>query len=79
MSKHATLLTTFKTLKWRLFAAVFPRLILLALTMCQPVLIRELLTYLSAPVEAISKNIGYGLIGAYALVYAGSAVATRFY
>jgi ATP-binding cassette, subfamily C (CFTR/MRP), member 1 len=46
-SKDAALLTTFRTLKWQLLAAVFPRVILLALTMCQPILIQELLLYLS--------------------------------
>ena len=78
-SKHAALLTTVKALKWPLLAPIIPRAVLLALTICQPILLHELLTYLSAPVETMSKNTGYGLIGAYALVYTGSAVATGFY
>ena len=77
-SKHAALVTTAKTLKWRVLAVVFPRIILLALTICQPILIQELLTYLSVPNDTEMKNVGYGLIGAYALVYIGTAVATGF-
>ena len=78
-SKYTALLTTAKTLKWRILAVVFPRIILLASTICQPILIQELLTYLSAPNETESKNVGYGLVAAYALVYIGTAVATGFY
>ena len=78
-SKYTALLTTAKTLKWRILAVVFPRIIFLALTICQPILIQELLTYLSAPNETESKNVGYGLVGAYALVYLGTAVAICFY
>jgi ATP-binding cassette, subfamily C (CFTR/MRP), member 1 len=62
-----------------ILALVLPRAVLLALTICQSILLHELLIYLSAPVETTSKNTKYGLIGAYALVYTGSAVATGFY
>lgn len=44
-SKHAALLTTVKTLKWPLLAPIFPRAVLLALTICQPILLHELLTH----------------------------------
>lgn len=77
--KYAAMLNTAKTLKWQLLAVIPPRIALLALTVCQPILIQELLSYLSAPEATTSKHIGYGLIGAYALVYTGSAIATGFY
>lgn len=77
--KYAAMLNTAKTLKWQLLAVIPPRIALLALTICQPILIQELLSYLSAPEATTSKSVGYGLIGAYALVYTGSAIATGFY
>lgn len=77
--KHAALRSMIQTLRWPLLAPIFPRVCLLALTICKPILLQELLTYLSAPSDTTSKNIGYGLIGAHALVYIGSAVATGFY
>lgn len=78
-SKYAAMLNTTKTLKWQFLAVVPPRIALLVLTISQPILIQELLSYLSTPEADTSKSIGYGLIGAYALVYTGSAVATGFY
>lgn len=78
-TKYATSWALVKTLTWPLLAPIFPRLILLALTICQPILLQRLLVYLSTPDEMVSKNIGYGIIGAYAFVYAGSALATGFY
>lgn len=78
-SQNAALLTLAKTLKWYLLAPIFPRAILLALTICQPILLHELLTYLSAPADTTSRNTGLGIIAAYAFVYTGSAIATGFY
>ena len=77
--KYAASWSMCKTLKWPLIAPVFPRACLLALTICKPILLQKLLAYLSATSDTASKNIGYGLIGAHALVYIGSAVATGFY
>jgi hypothetical protein len=65
----------FSLLKWPILVPIIPRLALLALTFCQPLLLRRLLDYLKhADVE--DKNIGYGLIGAYFVVYFGLAVST---
>lgn len=64
----------FSLLKWPILIPVIPRLALLALTFCQPLLLRRLLDYLNnSDVEA--ENIGYGLIGAYFVVYVGLAVS----
>lgn len=77
--KNAALKTLVKTLKWPLFAPVFARTVLLALTISQPILLNSLLSYLSTPTDSTSKNTGYGIIAAYGLVYTGSALATGFY
>jgi ATP-binding cassette subfamily C (CFTR/MRP) protein 1 len=53
---------------------IIPRMLLLALTFCQPLLLRRLLDYLNNS-DVEDKSIGYGLIGAYFVVYAGLAVS----
>lgn len=77
--QNAALLTLVKTLKWYLLAPIIPRAILLVLTVCQPVLLHKLLTYLSAPAGTTSGRTGLGIVAAYAFVYTGSAIATGFY
>ncbi|KAG9958555.1 P-loop containing nucleoside triphosphate hydrolase protein, partial [Aureobasidium melanogenum] len=68
----------FSLLKWPILVPIIPRLALLALTFCQPLLLRRLLDYLKhSDVEA--KNIGYGLIGAYFVVYVGLATTSALY
>lgn len=76
---YASMRALASTLKWSILMAVFPRLIMLSLTVCQPILLNKLLDYLGKPSESMSKGVGYGLIGAYALVYIGIAVSTGFY
>lgn len=75
--KHTAMFALIKTLRVSLLVPVLPRAILLGLTVCQPILLRELLAYLSA--EDPPKNTGYGMIGAYAVVYTGSALSSGFY
>lgn len=70
------MLETSKAFTWELLAPVFPRLVQVALTMCQPLLLNRFIDYLAAPKE--SQNIGYGLIGAYGVVYLGLAVRFNF-
>lgn len=65
----------FSLLKWPIIVPIIPRLALLALTFCQPLLLRRLLNYLKHS-DVEDKNIGYGLIGAYFVVYVGLAVST---
>ncbi|KAI4723833.1 multidrug resistance-like protein [Aureobasidium sp. EXF-10728] len=68
----------FVLLKWPILVSIIPRLALLALTFCQPLLLRRLLDYLNdSDVEA--RNIGYGLIGAYLVVYVGLATTSAIY
>ncbi|KAM5457773.1 hypothetical protein McanCB56680_004140 [Microsporum canis] len=67
------------TLKWPIIMVVLPRSILIGLTVCQPILLNKLLNYLAEPSNLKEEDIGYGLIGAYALVYLGIAISTGFY
>lgn len=67
------------TLKWPILMVVLPRLILIGLTVCQPILLSKLLQYLETSSYSKEEDIGYGLIGAYALVYLGIAISTGFY
>jgi ATP-binding cassette, subfamily C (CFTR/MRP), member 1 len=56
-------------------APAFSRVVLIAFTFCQPLLLKRLLSYLSNTAERKDIKIGYGLIGAYGLVYMGVAVS----
>ncbi|KAK5093572.1 hypothetical protein LTR70_004619 [Exophiala xenobiotica] len=77
LAEESAMFALIKTLRVPLVVPVPPRAVLLGLTVCQPILLRELLTYLSA--ENPSRSTGYGIIGAYALVYTGSALSSGFY
>ena len=61
-------------LKWEFIAPIIPRLILIAFTICQPLMVRRFLDYLLDPHEMDNQNVGYGMIGAYFVVYSGMAV-----
>ncbi|KAL4969112.1 putative ABC multidrug transporter [Aspergillus stella-maris] len=68
------LVLTLKTFKWPICAAIPPRALLVALNICQPLLLHRSLSYSLEPVNSTTNNIGYGLIGAYILVYVGLGV-----
>ncbi|KAK7710055.1 hypothetical protein SLS63_013063 [Diaporthe eres] len=76
-SSNRLLRSCISTLKWPLVGVVFPRLLQLAFTICQPLVLNRFLAFLERPEESI--NHGYGLIGAYGLVYLGIAVSGAFY
>ncbi|KAL8695796.1 MAG: hypothetical protein Q9224_003154, partial [Gallowayella concinna] len=69
----------FGRFKWRLLAAVPPRLGLIGFKFCQPFLIERAISFNRQPVNQSSTNQGYGLIGAYFIVYCGIAVTTGQY
>ena len=71
---NALLAATAKKLKWPILAVVPPRLCLMAFNFCQPFLINRAVTFSQQSTSAQTANIGYGLIGAYVLVYVGIAV-----
>lgn len=58
-----------KLLKWELLAVCIPRLLLIGINFSQPFLINRAVRFLEEPVTPSTKNIGYGLIGATALIY----------
>ncbi len=68
--------TTLGVLKWPLLAAAFPRLCLLGFSFAQPFLINRAILFASSPDTLENRNVGYGLIGAYVLVYVGIAVSS---
>ena len=58
---------------WRLeLRPILPRLLQSALTFSQPFLVNAVVKYAAA--KDAPQNTGYGLIGAFALVYTGLAV-----
>lgn len=58
-----------------------PRICLIGFKFAQPLFLQSLLAYLGTPDDSgtMKKNIGYGLIGAAALIYLGIAASTAFY
>lgn len=71
--KHALVYETLVILRWDVISIILPRFLLVALSITQPFLINEAVNYIETS-SAKSKNTGYGLIGAFAFVYMGSAV-----
>ena len=72
--KYALLMSILRCLKWEILAIAFPRLALVGLQIVQPFLITEAVTYVDKPDEDVSLNKGYGLIGAFALVFISASV-----
>lgn len=72
--KHRLLSETANAFKWQLLAPILPRIVLIAFTFCQPLLLNRFITYLANPGGSESANIGYGLVAAYGIVYLGLAV-----
>lgn len=75
--KHALLFSALSCLRWEVMAIAVPRLALVALSISQPFIIGRAVTFLQLPDNDASRNIGYGLICAFAFVYIGSAVRCR--
>ncbi|PYH88676.1 putative ABC multidrug transporter [Aspergillus ellipticus CBS 707.79] len=76
---NALLSTCFKAFKWQILAGVPPRIMLAALNICQPLLLERSLSFSESAVNKNTDNVGYGLIGAYILVYVGLAVTMGQY
>lgn len=72
--KYALLWTFIRHYKWTLLAATPPRLAFTGFTFAQPFLVQRVLTYTADTTESNTRNVAYGLIGAYAIVYIGIAV-----
>ena len=79
VGSNALLKLTFQKLKWPILAVVAPRVALIAFNYCQPFLINRAISYTAEPATHLTNDIGYGLIGAFAIVYIGIAVSTGQY
>lgn len=78
--KHALLRTVFSCLKWQLLAPILPRLCMIGFTYSQPFMINRIITFVENDEDTeSSKNIGYGLIGAAAIIYLGLAISKGRY
>jgi ATP-binding cassette subfamily C (CFTR/MRP) protein 1 len=77
--KNGLAIATAKTLAIPLLLPVGPRIALTAFQFCQPFLLNSLLSYLQTAPEESSRNHGYGLIGAAALIYTGIAISGAIY
>lgn len=73
-SANALFTTTVGRLKWSILAVVPPRLCLIGFNFCQPFLINRAVKFSQETLNVQQRNIGYGLIGAYIVVFVGIAV-----
>ena len=67
-----------KCLRWDVAGLALPRLCLVALSMAQPFMISRAVAVLELP-DPFSLDMGYGLIGAFAIVFIGSAIMQATY
>ncbi|KAL7938200.1 P-loop containing nucleoside triphosphate hydrolase protein [Trichoderma chlorosporum] len=65
------------TLRSAIISVIVPRLALLAFTICQPLVLTRFLDFLDDDTQSV--NIGYGLVGAYGVVYLGIAATQALY
>ncbi|KAF4450880.1 hypothetical protein F53441_6057 [Fusarium austroafricanum] len=77
--KPSLFLTTVTVLRWELLGIVPPRIGMVALNISQPFLVSNALRFLTMPESESTMNLGYGLIGAFAFVFIGSALLTAWY
>ncbi|KAJ5832236.1 hypothetical protein N7474_000547, partial [Penicillium riverlandense] len=78
-SPNSLQLESFKATKGPLLAAVPARACVVAFNFCQPLLLTRSLKFFEEPITSYTNNVGYGLIGAYFLVYVGLAVSMGQY
>ncbi|KAF4957433.1 hypothetical protein FSARC_11314 [Fusarium sarcochroum] len=76
---HSLMLTVFRTLKGPILSIIFPRLCFIGFTFCQPFLISTTLAWAESDSDSDDRNEGYGLIGAWFIVFVGLAVTSGQY
>jgi ATP-binding cassette, subfamily C (CFTR/MRP), member 1 len=76
--EYALLAATWSALKWSLIVSGIPRALLIGLKYAQPFLIQRTINYV-ADRENQPSNVGWGLVGAYAIIYVGQALLTAAY
>ncbi|EKG10418.1 Putative ABC transporter protein [Macrophomina phaseolina MS6] len=77
--KHTLALCLAEAFAWPSFAPVLPRLLFTGFTFAQPFLVHSVTNFLKRDRESAPDRWGYGLIGAYALVYTGIALSNGWY
>ncbi|KAK7958693.1 multidrug resistance-like protein [Apiospora saccharicola] len=65
------------SMKWPILLPILPRTFLLGFTICQPLVLEQVLSHLEHKGEP--AKFGHGLVAAYGLVYFGTAVFTALY
>ncbi|KAB5511355.1 P-loop containing nucleoside triphosphate hydrolase protein [Coniochaeta sp. 2T2.1] len=73
------LMCSFRVLIWPILQTIPARAALIALVFCQPFLINRAITLSQQAITLKSTQTGYGLIGAYFLVYVGIAICMGQY
>ncbi|KAE8147983.1 multidrug resistance-associated protein [Aspergillus avenaceus] len=71
---NALLLVVIKCLRWEIASIAFPRLCLIGFSIAQPFLVGRVVTVLQQN-ESLSRDMGYGLTGATAIVFIGVSTA----
>ncbi|KAH8724224.1 P-loop containing nucleoside triphosphate hydrolase protein [Phaeosphaeriaceae sp. PMI808] len=74
---YALIRASASALKWPLIAPILPRLIMAAFLYTQPLLLTRTVKFIEH--EEKNRNIAYGLVGAYALVYSGLSISCSLY
>ncbi|KAJ5142866.1 uncharacterized protein N7515_001653 [Penicillium bovifimosum] len=72
------LLTVIKCLRWEMLGIAFPRLCVVGFSIAQPFLIGKVIAVLQQT-DPLSQDMGYGLIAATGIVFAGIAVSRAAY
>lgn len=72
--KPSLVLTTLWLLKWDILSIALPRAAVIAFSVSRPFLISNALRLFRMEDSDATRNLGYGLIGAFTLVFIGSAV-----
>lgn len=70
--------TTFQVLKWQLLVSAIPRLLLSGAKFGQPLLTQETITFVATR-GSQSTSVGWGLVGAFFLIYLAQAVFKAAY
>jgi ABC-type multidrug transport system fused ATPase/permease subunit len=70
--------TLIKAFKWEMLAVAIPRLCVVGLSIAQPFMIGQTVTFLQNPATS-SLNTGYGLLIAFVVVYISTAIATALF
>ena len=77
--KYSLLIAMLSCFKGPLAILIFPRICLIGFKFSQPLLINRIISLIGEPETALNKDIGYGLIGATAVIYLGLAISTAQY